>query len=311
MNAQEKEEYKRIYTGNNEEPKEILSRIDANELIYKGILSGEPFWVGRWGQTEMNLVSAFYEHECYWYMNRKKNALRQFCNNAGFFPQDMRLAERYVHETLECYGHMDIEGYWKLHMHEFFRNNYASNVRYTTLNSLEPFCMYKEPEYKGHPWSYALKDKKVLVIHPFSESIKSQYYENRDNIFSKCFAAGEILPEFELKTITAVQTIAGNRDPRFKDWYEALDWMKGEIDKADFDIAIIGCGAYGFLLAAYVKEIGKAAVHLGGATQLLFGVLGDRWTHNDDFMNNVVNEFWIRPIERTNNLDMVENGCYW
>ena len=50
--------------------------------------------------------------------------------------------------------------------------------------------------------------------------------------------------------------------------------MKNQIVKTDFDIAIIGAGAYGFSLAAFIKKIGKKAVHLGGPTQVLFGIKG-------------------------------------
>jgi len=37
--------------------------------------------------------------------------------------------------------------------------------------------------------------------------------------------------------------------------------MKVEIRKKDFDIAIIGAGSYRFPLAAFIKEIGKQAIH--------------------------------------------------
>lgn len=40
--------------------------------------------------------------------------------------------------------------------------------------------------------------------------------------------------------------------------------------KFDFDVAIIGCEAYGFPLAARLKRAGKIVVHMGGATQILF-----------------------------------------
>lgn len=46
------------------------------------------------------------------------------------------------------------------------------------------------------------------------------------------------------------------------------------MDKIDYDICLIGCGAYGFPLAAHAKRKGKKAVHLGGALQLLFGIKG-------------------------------------
>lgn len=41
--------------------------------------------------------------------------------------------------------------------------------------------------------------------------------------------------------------------------------------------------------------MGKIAIQLCGATQLLFGVLGKRWEAMDDFMHGVVNESWVRP----------------
>lgn len=68
-----------------------------------------------------------------------------------------------------------------------------------------------------------------------------------------------------------MQTIADSRDERFSDWFEALEHMYSEAMKEDFDVAIIGCGAYGFPLAAKIKKAGKIGIHLGGAAQLLFG----------------------------------------
>jgi hypothetical protein len=99
--------------------------------------------------------------------------------------------------------------------------------------------------------------------------------------------------------------------------------MKSEIDKVDYDICLIGCGAYGFHLAAHVKRTGKKAVHLGGALQLLFGIKGKRW--EDPYYGvhkwkipygsytNLMNEFWVRPSinETPINAEKVENSCYW
>ena len=95
-------------------------------------------------------------------------------------------------------------------------------------------------------------------------------------------------------------------------WFDALESMKREIDKRDFDIAIIGCGAYGFPLAAYVKSIGKKAVHLGGATQMLFGIKSKSWEDEPKF-HYLINEYWVSPkeTERPANYKLVEGGRYW
>jgi len=118
-----------------------------------------------------------------------------------------------------------------------------------------------------------------------------------------------ILPKLKnLEVIQAVQTIAGNKDPRFKDWFEALDYMKKEIDKKDFNIALIGCGAYGLPLAAHVKSLGKQAIHIGGGLQLLFGIKGKRWEEHKLFTKD-----WIYPLKEDTpqNIKKVEGGCYW
>ena len=88
--------------------------------------------------------------------------------------------------------------------------------------------------------------------------------------------------------------------------------MKKQKKESDFDIAIIGCGAYGFPLAAYIKSIGKQAIHLGGATQYLFGIKSNACEQQLEF-KNLMNEYWVRPsmTEKPKNYMNVESGRYW
>ena len=124
------------------------------------------------------------------------------------------------------------------------------------------------------------------------------------------FKGHDVVDEPRLEVIKAIQTIAGNSDPRFEDWFDALDYMKEEINEKDFDIAIIGCGAYGLPLAAYIKSIGKQAIHLAGKTQLLFGIKGKRWNNNPDINYT---KHWISPLPEDipDNHTKIEDGCYW
>ena len=41
------------------------------------------------------------------------------------------------------------------------------------------------------------------------------------------------------------------------------------MNKTDYDICLIDCGAYKFPLAAHAKRQGKKAIHLDGSLQLL------------------------------------------
>ncbi len=163
-----------------------------------------------------------------------------------------------------------------------------------------------EPYFHQNPWTEALQGRKVLVIHPFVDSIESQYRKRK-----QLFQDERILPEFELITLRAVQSVAGTPVP-FDSWFEALDSMCDQIGNINFDVAIIGAGAYGFPLGAFIKRSGRQAIHLGGAVQILFGIRGSRWDVKPDF-SKLYNEHWIRPLptETPPAFKKVEGGCYW
>lgn len=278
----------------------IVPIAEAQTYIAERVLSGEPFAAGRLGGMEL---AAFWHQDAEHLVGPKLQCqlIDGICNNAGFFPHDYSLLARFAEVMREASGQMDLYGIWFYLMEDYTIEAYAHPQMITSPRALEPW-------YVEHPWSAALAGKKVLVIHPFKDTILGQY-EKREKLFEN----PEIFPELaDLRVVKAVQTIAGNRDERFGDWFEALDWMYTEAMKADFDVAIIGCGAYGFPLAAKLKEAGKQAIHMGGATQLLFGIKGGRWdTH--PVISKLYNEHWVRPAasETPNSIQRVEGGCYW
>jgi hypothetical protein len=177
---------------------------------------------------------------------------------------------------------VDILGSWRTEEQWFDKD--LRNVIKVPLADLEPY-------YFNNPWTTALEGKRVLVIHPFEDTIRKQYAR-----LDTLFADKQMAPNYELLTIKAVQSIAGNKPRGFNNWFEALDWMKMEIDKLDFDIAIVGCGAYGFPLAAYVKQIGKKAIHLGGAVQYLFGIRSNAGEQSFR-LKPLMNKNWVYPSQ--------------
>jgi hypothetical protein len=284
----------------------------ANKIIYDALTSKDPCMIARFGSTEMlalmnhwgvhNLkesksIKRFIKGQTppWWW---ERSMVHQMQNWSGFFPPTVDHIEKFCALMLNVMPQVDILGSW-LKQEEFFRNN-LKNARRVVLEDLEPF-------FCTNPWTRALEGKKVLVVHPFSETIESQY-QKRELLFTD-----NLLPKFELKTIKAVQSIAGNKT-EFADWFEALDSMKAKIDATDYDICILGCGAYGFPLAAHIKAKGKKAFHLAGATQLLFGIIGKRWeTYIVWPYMNLFNEHWVRPgqNEKPKNASIVEDSCYW
>ena len=280
----------------------IQTAEEINIYIRNLILSGKPFFAGRFGATELSCVRTF-DFEV---SSKYDKVLSQMQMWSGFFPIEKKMGFNFKNLMMKSIPSADVMGIWMLPFEEYYLNKYGKiDLKTTYLFDLEP---WSSPE---NPWSAALIGKKVLVIHPFAETIKSQY-QNRVNLFP----GTEILPEFELKSLKAVQTVAGTKDDRFDTWFDALDWMYQEAIKIDFDIAIIGCGAYGFPLAAKLKQAGKQAIHFGGATQLLFGIKGKRWEENSgtyEYVQKFFNDAWVYPSDEDKPKDAakVENGCYW
>jgi hypothetical protein len=96
--------------------------------------------------------------------------------------------------------------------------------------------------------------------------------------------------------------------PVHRDWYHALEEMKSQMENADFDIALVGAGAWSLPLVAHAKKLGKKGIHLGGTLQLLFGIKGARFDRGVMY-----NEHWTRPLpeDRPANCHLMEQGAYW
>jgi len=264
----------------------LLGEEEGDKIISQKIKLGKPFMLARYGSTEFKNI-----------IGDRHFDLLQFYS--GFFPNAKKLLKKFQEVYFESSKQIDILAVWNYKMHflkkiKLIRN--FPNIKY--LISLSVVVGL------NNRWLKELKGKRILVIHPFKATIEMQMKKRREL---------GILPKLKkLKVIKAVQTIAGNQDPRFKTWFDALDYMKKEIDKKknSFDIALIGCGAYGLPLTAYIKSRGKQALHLAGGTQLLFGIKGKRW---DDNSKIKYNEHWIYPLEedKIENLKKIDGGAYW
>ena len=284
----------------------------ASDIIYEALISDKPIMIGRFGATELSCLANYLRvkgEKKYWSFIKGEDLgwwwderiLRQMHVNAGFYPATINNVEKFCELMINDIPELDIMGSWLIHEKLFSVS--LENTHKLCFELLSPYFALK-------PWTQALEGKNVLVVHPFAKTIEKQY-EKRHLLFEK-----PILPFFKLKTIKAIQTIAGNTS-EFETWFDALDYMKNEIDKMDYDICLIGCGAYGFPLAAHVKRRGKKAVHLGGSLQLLFGIRGKRWEdpnyHGTYNYAALMNDYWVKASEEETppNANRVEESCYW
>jgi hypothetical protein len=300
-------------------PKCIQNVDIVSKLIYDKLMLNESCMISRFGAVEISALTNYIgiknkNHNILkfirgvqpeWWWN--EGIRRCMTDNAGFFPNTNENLQRFAELMLEDIKQIDILASWQPNeiyfVHLF---PHASFIHYT---SIDPF-------WADEPWTRYLENKKVLVVHPFSEEIEFQYKNSR----TKLFCNKKVLPCFELIAYRSVQSIGGST--QFNSWFDALQYMKDEIDKIDYDICLLGCGAYGMPLAAHIKRQGKKAVHFGGSLQLLFGIKGKRWEdpyygyniHGElGKYQKLFNEYWIRPFEvsQIKNMEKVDGGSYW
>jgi hypothetical protein len=270
----------------------------CSNLLKEELKSNKPSMIARFGSTEIKAILypslPFFVRPFV-----KKRIFNNMYVLSGFFPSNEKSIRKFSEMMLEDMKLLDILGCWRIE-ERFLEKNFPKAKR-IKLAELEPYL-------QEDPWTEVLEGKKVLVIHPFNNTIEQQYNTTREALFID----SRVLPKFKsLETIKAVQTIAGNASD-YKDWFAALDYMKAEMEKKDFDTVIIGCGAYGFPLAAHAKRMGKKAIHLGGPTQILFGIKGKRWLDKPQF-KKIINEYFVLPSDedKVYNAKKVEGACYW
>jgi hypothetical protein len=286
----------------------------ASDLIRDGLASNEPFVVSRFGHSELRALLTYLHiredssdtHKMFSYIKGEKvepwwseATIKKITHNAGVFPNDIGTIEKFCRLILSDMPQIDVLGSWL-----------GGETWIKPMMPATKFMRFHDFYHFLHaqPWTVALKHKKVLVVHPFEKSIQSQY-----KLRDKIFAGVHRLPDFELITYKAVQSIAGNKPLGFDNWFQALDVMKSDFLTINFDIAILGCGAYGMPLATFVKrELKKKAVHLGGNTQILFGIKGSRWESDPNF-NYLFNSHWVKPREEETPTkhETIDSNCYW
>jgi hypothetical protein len=294
----------------------ILPAPEGNRLIAERLQTGRPLMVSRLGTAELICITNHVHIQQmaqtlpwlrWWRAVQGANAdwtakvVKGMSVNAGFFPATPPMLARFSEFFIEATRQIDVLGVWNEEDEDaYFHRHYFPQAAPVELRAIEPY-------YHPSPWSQHLAGKRVVVVHPFADSIARQYAQRE-----RLFPDPGVLPAFDLRLVRAVQSIAGQAPAGFATWFDAYDHMCGQIAAQDYDVALIGAGAYGLPLAAFVKQSGKMAVHIGGATQVLFGIRGKRWDDHPE-ISRFFNPYWSRPLpsEVPEGFRKVEEGCYW
>lgn len=179
---------------------------------------------------------------------------------------------------------------------ELFQSHYQIS-NFTLLNDTK--FSSRIPTIFNH-----MKGKKVLVISAFSDIIEEQF--NNGNVYKLELGFPEIQ---SVCTVTTPYCFLNNGP--HNNYFETLDSIFNDVQTKDFDIALLGCGAYGHMLTHKIHEMGKDAIYIGGCITNIFGILSSREREHTDLK---INKYWITEIPerfRPANYKDIENGCYW
>lgn len=278
---------------------EILPAGDGNDLLSSSIHHAAA--IGKIGASEIGALRHYLRRadsegfcESWGYHTRLLYRI------AGVYPPDPNIFSRFCITFTDSLRHLDVLAVWFNFGENAARRKFAPRATVTALRALEPY-------YHQRPWSRHLAGKRVLVVSPFVDTIQAQYRRRRD-VWAR---TPEILPEFDLLTL-CVPLSAYLTPPKHPDWFSALDAMCEEMSSLRFDVAIVGAGAWSIPLVAHAKSLGAWAIHLGGATQILFGIKGKAWEANRQIAS-FFNEAWTRPSpdETPQLIGKIEDGRYW
>ena len=303
---------KRLYGGRKDcawsRADNVMTMDESIDFIERGLASGKPFMAGKIGTGDMETLFRYFAMTSkdgeatkwlklltgqtgpFWLDNWIRASI---CVCAGVFPAtDDGIMEFCRIFTSYCDGFDAIPSVEPFEKRIYER--LCPQAKVIQLESLVPFG-------RAHHWYKPLEGKKVLVVHPYMHTIRSQYEKNVE------FHKGQgPLPRFELIQYKPVNSIGGKCD-RFARWKDALTYMIADIEKIDFDIALLGCGVYGVPLSVHIKRMGRQAIYTGGATQIIFGIKGRRWDNC-----GIYNEHWVRalPEDVPENMNLIEGGTF-
>jgi hypothetical protein len=269
----------------------------------KMLLEKTPFLAGKIGGAEL-MALEFMDHKIKlnwppgWSWKRPAGRLY---NNAGFFPIEKEAFLSWHELMTESIATTDFLCEWQT---DPFLRIYETNlIQFLAPRSksipLEMLCRGILP---------ALAPFRLVIVSPFVKTMQKQL--PRMHKINDPYEKLAIDWDHLKKTLQFIRCpFQSHLEPSpYDSWEDGLEKLTKEVSSKDFDLALIGAGAWSLPLGSRIKKMGKSAIHMGGEMQLLFGIKGKRWAQTAMYNSN-----WVTadPNETPQNRNKVEDGCYW
>jgi hypothetical protein len=293
----------------------LTSRREFSDAIGAAVRARRPYATGKLGVSErswlaypMLLAAGLGERQRWAYEQSLKVKATQM---SGVFPATGSFYERFADFHAEQVRRLDSIG--------VATNAYAETLAIVRHHGIEAdFTRYKwqEPD-RSTPADDSLcylphfAGKRVLLVAPFADLLRER--ATRATFEAVWAKTGKRW--FEPASVEAVEFpygFARATQERYATCLGLLDDVTRRIDEHDYDVALIAAAALAIPLATHAAARGKVAIVLGGALQVLFGVLGERWRERESWKQRYFNKAWIDmpALYRPEPEDTFEDG-YW
>ncbi len=275
------------------------------ECLKSSIRERIPTALGRLGINELNAAIMYSKVKHPRWVRYDQDYVPKGLNvNVGVFPREDSVFERWSADYLKANKDMDILAVY-LNVNELYyiRKYLSSEVKLSRSWVIHPML-------PGMNWMEACNGKKVLVVSQNIGTIRTQL-SAKEAIWSKIDFD---LPDADYSYIKPSFSPAVDPSNQAGSWFEELERLKSEMDRVDYDVALIAAGGYANFLAAHAKKRGKVGINMGGALDPLYGIKTKRYAGGNNAMPaTYMNDAWVFPAEedKPKNSNSIEDGCYW
>lgn len=293
----------------------VINKKDFIDELKKAIENGIGYATGKIGQCQEHLM--YYQIILHNEKNQEK--VKEFekslsfhgIKQTGIFPDNLGFYLSYNDFYINHVRNIDCLGicYYLPYEYEILKY-YKLKNRLIYFIDQEPDR--SSPNNENKCYLRYFRDKKILIICPFAELLRARA---NGEIFERVWSKTD-KKWFYPKSVEALEFPYGFSSETQKSFSNAINLFNhitAELDKRDFEIALIAAAGLAIPLASYVKTKGKIAIDLGGHLQILFGVIGKRWRQWESWKMRYFNDWWIDmpPELKPKETDVCDNGAYW
>ena len=277
--------------------------LQSTSVPYAQLLrDGRPFAAGKIGTAEilgLEYFDRFFQSPIG--INGWIRPATRLANNAGFFPVELDAYRHWNRNMRTSIAHLDFVCLWQtdpfLRLYESkIVSKHAEKAQAIPMSWLGKLILAEVADFRCLVISPFIKTMQMQLprmqqIHDPEDQTKTNWIKMSSNFrFIKCPFQWHLEPS------------------PYRSWAEGLEILSDRVAQEQFDVALIGAGAWSVPLAARIKKSGRSAIHTGGETQLFFGIKGQRWNHTDFY-----NYAWVSPLpEETPSLRAkIDTACYW